>query len=130
MRKTLFLLSFSACFYLLFQACKKEVTAAGTTNADYLAKADCSGSTPTYSKNIKTIFDTKCATSGCHIGTTAAHGLDLSSYEKSKSLFNVHAMLCSINQDSGCDKMPQNAAKLPDTDIKTITCWAKNGFPQ
>jgi hypothetical protein len=129
MKKTLFILGFSISMFIFFQACKKEV-AAGTTNADYLAKTDCTGSTPTYAKNIKTIFDTKCATSGCHSETSAAHGLDLSSYEKSKSLFNVHAMLCSINQDSGCDKMPKGLAKLPDADIKTITCWAKNGFPQ
>jgi hypothetical protein len=130
MKKAIFIIGFSISMFFLFQACKKEVAAAGTTNADYLAKTDCTGSTPTYAKNIKTIFDTKCATSGCHSEVAAAHGLDLSSYEKSKNLFNVHAMLCSINQDSGCDKMPQGSAKLPDADIKTITCWAKNGFAQ
>ena len=36
----------------------------------------------------------------------------------------------TYNQDSGYDKMPNNGIKLPAADIKSITCWAKNGFAQ
>jgi hypothetical protein len=110
-------------------SCKKEA-AAGVTNADYLAKADCTSYTPTYAKNIKIIFDTKCATSGCHSETSASHGIDLSSFDKSKLHFNSHNLICSISQESDCIKMPRTGTKLPDADIKSITCWAKNGFPQ
>jgi hypothetical protein len=129
MKKTIFLISFSVSLFVTIQACKKEA-AAGTTNADYLAKADCTSSTPTYTKNIKSIFDTKCATSGCHSEVAASRGIDLSSFEKSKLHFNSHNLICSISQESDCSKMPKTGAKLPDTDIKSITCWAKNGFPQ
>jgi hypothetical protein len=127
MKKSLFMLGFATCIYLSFQSCKKE-TAKGTDNNSYLTTTDCTGATPTYTKNVKLIFDTKCATSGCHSEVSAAHSLDLSTFEKSKSQFNLHAFLCSINQDTGCDKMPKGLAKLSDADIKTITCWAKNGF--
>ena len=131
MKKILFIVGYSASLYLAFQACKKtETVDGGAANSTYISAADCTGSTPTYTSNIKPIFDSKCATSGCHVGAAAAHGLDLSNYATAKSQFNVHAFLCSINQDSGCDKMPNNGAKLPATDIKSITCWAKNGFAQ
>lgn len=129
MKKTLFITGFSIGMFFLLQACKKDA-AAGTTNADYTAKTDCTGSTPTYAKNIKTIFDTKCATSGCHSEVAASRGIDLSSYEKSKLHFNSHNLLCSISQESDCIKMPKGLTKLPDADIKSITCWAKNGFAQ
>jgi hypothetical protein len=128
MKKTIFIASFLT-FTNFVVSCKKEA-AAGFSNADYLAKADCTGATPTYTKNIKTIFDTKCATSGCHAETSAAKGIDLSSLDKSKVHFNAHNLLCSINQESDCIKMPRTGSKLADADIKSITCWAKNGYPQ
>ena len=131
MKKILFIVGYSACLYLAFQACKKtETVDGGVANSTYINAADCTGSTPTYTSNIKPIFDSKCATSGCHVGASAAHGLDLSTFDKAKSQFNVHAFLCAINQDAGCSKMPQTGSKLPAADIKSITCWAKNGFTQ
>jgi hypothetical protein len=128
MKKTIIISSFLTFTYFIV-SCKKDV-AAGTANSDFIAAADCIGATPTYTKNIKLIFDTKCATSGCHSEVKAAHGLNLSTYETSKNQFNVHAFLCSINQVGTCSKMPNNGTKLPDADIKSITCWAKNGFTQ
>ena len=132
MKKMLFIVGYSASLYVAFQACKKTETVVGnsTANSTYINAADCTGSTLTYTSNIKPIFDSKCATSGCHIGASAAHGLDLSTYDKAKSQFNVHAFLCAINQDAGCSKMPETGSKLPAADIKSITCWAKNGFTQ
>jgi hypothetical protein len=128
MKKTITISSFLTLMYCIV-SCKKEVST-GVTNADYLAKVDCTGATPTYAKNIKIIFDTKCATSGCHSETSASRGIDLSSFDKSKLHFNYHNLLCSINQESDCIKMPKTGTKLADAEIKSITCWAKNGFPQ
>ncbi len=130
MKKMFFMLCFFTSLYVVFQACKKEEAESGKTNSDYTSAADCTGSTPTYTKDIKPIFDAKCATSGCHAAVNPAHGLNLTTYEVSKRDFNAHAFLCSINQDSGCDKMPQGGSKLAADDIKKITCWSKNGFAQ
>jgi hypothetical protein len=130
MKKIILIFSFAVSTLLIIQSCKKDEKESGTGNATYISAADCTGSTPTYTRDIKPIFDTKCATSGCHAATNPAHSLNLATYDASKSQFNDHAMLCSINQDAGCSKMPQGGSKLPAADIKSITCWAKNGFPQ
>jgi hypothetical protein len=131
MKKTTLFLGFLFSLYLVFIACKKEKpTEIGKANSIYINAADCTGLSPTFTKDIKPIFDAKCATSGCHGAVNPAHGLNLSTYELSKRDFNVHAFICSITQDVGCSKMPQGGVKLADADIKKITCWAKNNFVQ
>jgi hypothetical protein len=110
-------------------SCNKE-DKEGTQNSDYISAADCTGSTPTYTADVQPIFDTRCAYSGCHAGNNAAHGLNLSGYDNAKNNFNDHNTLCAINHDGSCDPMPQGSAKLSDDQIKIITCWAKNNFPQ
>ncbi len=129
MTKTTLLLGFIFLSLITFQACEKNIgTESGKTNSLYVAETDCTGLTPTYAKDIKSIFDAKCATAGCHGANNPAHGLNLSTFETAKKDFNAHTFLCSINQEAGCDKMPQKGDKLPIMDIKRITCWAKNGF--
>jgi hypothetical protein len=130
MKKTLFALCFLSSLYVLFEACKKEESSSGTSNSDYLAKADCTGVTPTYTKDVKPIYDARCATAGCHGATNPAHNLNLSTYATAKSGFDAHATLCAINWGSGCDKMPTSGSQLSADEIKKITCWAKTGFTQ
>jgi hypothetical protein len=129
MKKTILFFSFIFSIYTIFTACKKE-TAASNRNSDYTNAANCTGVTPTYTKDIKSIFDAQCASSGCHAAINPAHALNLSTFETSKRDFDAHAFLCSINQDAGCDKMPIGRSKLSADDIKKITCWAKNGYAQ
>ncbi len=115
---------------ITFSSCKKENThTQGTTNADYINATDCSGSSPTYTANVQPILDTKCATSGCHDIAFASGGLALEGYDSTKTHFNQHKILCAINHNSDCGAMPKSQPKLADTEIKTITCWAKNSFP-
>ena len=131
MKKTILMFSFLVSLYLVFQSCKKTAEVdGGKPNSEYLSATDCTGSTPTYTKDIKAIFDVSCATSGCHAAVNPQHNLNLATYSTSKSDFNLHALLCSINQDAGCSKMPQTGSKLAAADIKKITCWDKNGFAQ
>lgn len=47
--------------------------------------ADCTGITPTYTADIAPLFNSACATSGCHSSLFPAAGVDLSTYEKTKS---------------------------------------------
>lgn len=110
-------------------SCNKEDDE-GTENSDYIESTDCTGVTPTYTADVQPLFDTKCAYSGCHAGSNAAHGLNLSGYNNAKNNFNEHNTLCAINHDGSCDPMPIGMPKLTDTEIKTITCWAKNNFPE
>jgi hypothetical protein len=143
MKRTRFMLQIGAILLLVsmlvFNSCEKEDdddddgAGPGFTNADYLNRADCTGidvANNTYTKSIKAIFDANCATSGCHGAKNSAHGLNLSTYSSSKSQFNEHSLLCAINWESNCSRMPTNGTKLSASDINKITCWAKNGFAE
>jgi len=99
------------------------------SNAKYMEATDCTGSSPTYTAHVAPILNARCATSGCHTAISPSHGLNLQGYQIVKSTFDQHKLLCSINHGSECNAMPQGAGKLSESDILTITCWAKNGFP-
>lgn len=107
--------------FMILPGCKKE-----SEPITY----DCTGLTPTYDLNVKSLMDTHCATAGCHSASNKADGKDLSTYASTKSAASNTSFLGSIEHRSGFDNMPQNAAKLADTDIKTIACWIQNGMPQ
>lgn len=130
MKKTMSFLFFLSTFYVLFEACGNKTADDGQANSFYTTAADCTGTTPTYTADIKPILDVRCANSGCHSAVSPANSLDLSTYATIKAHFNAHTILCSINQEGTCGKMPKNGTKLAAADIKKITCWAKNNFPQ
>jgi hypothetical protein len=130
MKKSILLACLSVIFYVLLPGCKKTATTDTSSNSSYVAAANCTGVTPTYTTDIKPILNLRCATAGCHAAVNPAHNLDLTTYALIKRDFDLHEFLCSINQDGTCSKMPQGSAKLADADIKKITCWAKNGFAQ
>lgn len=117
-----YLKTLAAFFFIviLFTQCKKE----------QIDVIDCSGVTPTYDLNVKGIMSTNCAISGCHNATTKKHGIDLSTYDGTRSAGGDKSFLGAIQHKSGYTKMPKGASKLPDADIKTITCWVQNGMPQ
>lgn len=118
----------SLVFILTVISCVKD-----TTNSDYLDNADCSGidtDANTYTKSIKAILDTHCATSGCHDAFAQSEGVDLSDYANAKNGFENQDCLCSIHHGSGCTPMPEGASKLSDAIIQKLDCWAKNGYLQ
>lgn len=114
------LIGLSACVALAFAACKKETA----------TSFDCTGSTPTYTNDVKSIINSNCATSGCHAANNPAEGIDLSTYAKVKAESAKDRFLGSIEHLSGYEAMPDGAAKLSETQIKTISCWIDNGTPE
>ena len=105
---------------LVVSACKKtEATTA----------FDCTGVTPIYTADIKSIFDASCALSGCHDAGTKEQGYDLSNYAGAKAASSKAALLGSIEHLSGYDAMPKGSGKLSDDKIKKISCWLDNGAP-
>jgi hypothetical protein len=112
-----------------FIACDREGDDGGS-NAGYISAANCSGLTPTYNTDVQAIIDGSCAFSGCHNNSGKAEGLTMEGYTNARKSFDNFAILCSINQDGACKDMPQGGGKLDSIDIQTITCWAKNGFPE
>jgi len=104
----------------LFTQCKK----------DAVETFDCVGISPTYTTDVKTILDVRCATTGCHSAASKSEGIDLSSYTGAKSASSKADFLGAIQHKSGYKAMPQGSAKLDDATIKILSCWVQNGSPQ
>ncbi len=90
----------------------------------------CTGTTPTYTNDIKAIMDASCALSGCHNASSKQAGYDLSSYAGTSSAASKTAFLGSIQHKSGFEAMPQGSSKLSDATLTKIACWVQNGIPQ
>jgi hypothetical protein len=117
-----------AMILIAVASCKKtESSGTFTDNANCTGVVDSSN---TYGMAIKSIIDKNCASSGCHSASSKRDGVDLSSYSAVKSEISTGNSLCTIHHGSGCKPMPQGSAKLSDSDIAKIDCWAKNGYKQ
>ncbi len=116
--KKMMIALFGIC--LVMAACKK----------DEILTYDCTGLTPTYTDDVKQIIDTKCATSGCHNATTKADGYDFSSYAATIAHAGKDVFMGSMQHLGQYVAMPENGAKLSDTQLQTISCWIENGTPE
>lgn len=104
----------------LILACNKEETP---------KKYNCA-TTPTYTADIKPIFDTNCSLSGCHNNASKEAGVDLSSFVGSKAAAANQSLMGAIQHLSGYEKMPQGSSKLPEATIEMIGCWVQGGTPE
>jgi hypothetical protein len=92
---------------------------------------DCTSLEPslnTYNRNIKSIMDASCATSGCHTQNARAGGITLNTYASVKTNFVNGRGLCSVKQT--CNPMPQDGSKLSDDAIQKLECWVSAGAPE
>lgn len=104
------LFTLSACYY----DNEEELYPTATSN--------CDTTNLTYANGIKTIIDTRCSGSSCHVsGTTSP---DLSTYQ---GLVNniARVKVRAIDEKS----MPA-AAPLSACEIKKLTTWINAGTPQ
>jgi hypothetical protein len=78
----------------------------------------CDGSSPTYQSEVKSIIDSRCATSNCHPNYSTYGGLlpDLEGGDFKREVL--------VNQT-----MPQGSSLTQDQ-INTIQCWVNNDFPE
>lgn len=106
---------------LTIVACKKDktTTTTNTTNPTATSKA-------TYTTDVKTIIDTKCATANCH--ATGKQQPDLTNYTNCKS--SVTMILQRMNLATGSPGfMPEGASKT-QVDVDKITKWQSDGLTQ
>lgn len=87
----------------------------------------CDSNSFTYSGAIKAIITSKCQ--GCHSGTTASGGIDLSSYNGVKAKVTDGRLLGAINHQPGFSAMPKNGAKLSECEITQVRKWIEGGSP-
>ena len=74
---------------------------------------------------IKPIITNKCQ--GCHSGSAASGGIDLSTYNGVKAKITDGKLWGSVNHLPGYSPMPKNGAKLSDCEITQIKKWIENG---
>ena len=98
-----------------------------TCGCKHVVKYDCTGVTPTYTQNIKSILDATCAHSGCH---SNGEGIDLSTFAGAHDASTKKSFMGSIEQKPFYSKMPRNADRLPDAQIHLLSCWIENGSPE
>jgi hypothetical protein len=108
---------------VVFSACKKNKYV-----TRYTKTASCGNNTPTYLVTVKPLLEINCNTIGCHTAASKRGGIQLDSYTSAKDDFQNGKSLCTIYHD--CKPMPQSRPKMSDADIKTLTCWVKNGCPE
>lgn len=98
-------------FGLLIGSCRKEKESGKLTPT-------CDGSHPTYQSEIKSIIDSRCATSNCHPNFNTYEGLqpELEGGDFRREVLE--------NQS-----MPQGSSLTQDQ-INTIQCWVNDGYPE
>lgn len=82
----------------------------------------CDSTTATWSKDIQTIVTNNCDNSGCHDASTAAAGIDLTTYTGVKRIADDGSFLNVI--ETGL--MPQGS-KLDKCTIGKLRNWINNG---
>lgn len=111
------LFSFALAFSLV--ACKEK---------EEIEISECSGITPSYNLNIKSILDSNCVS--CHNASSKQAGYDFSTYSSTKTGAAKKNFLGAIQHKDGYSAMPKNSAKLSNESIQIISCWVQNGMPE
>lgn len=100
-----------------------------TLSCKHVVQYDCTGITPTYTQNIKPILDATCANqAGCHGANGDA--FDLTTYASASKESKNKSFMGSIQHKPFFEKMPKDADRLPDAQIRLLSCWIENGSPE
>lgn len=86
--------------------------------------ASCDTSSFTYSGAIKSIMTNKC--NGCHSGTSASAGIDLTTYAGVKTVALNGRLIGSLQYKAGFVGMPQGS-RLPDCEVTQVQKWIAAG---
>ena len=113
-------LIFASMLSISFVSCTKDIG----PNPDLIVKTSNACDTITFTKHILPIFNSECATSGCH-EAGFPYG-DFTSYGDIK--IKVDAGLIKTRVIDGPSFMPASG-RLPDNQINLIKCWLDAGAP-
>lgn len=108
-KKTIFLFSVSLAF---FSCSTTEIPVAPEVTEKI-----------TYTKNVKSIVDNSCATSGCHSAVNPAAGLNLTTYTQVRNSAENGNFHARINAGT----MPPSGA-LPSATTAIINKWQADGY--
>ena len=89
--------------------------------------ATCDTTNVTYSVSITPILQTYCT--GCHSGSSASGGVDLTSYTNVLAQVNNGKLWGDVSHSTGYNAMPLGGAILSACDLNMINVWIKKGAP-
>ncbi len=112
--------------FAVLAACKTSKETSTATTAPEPKKADCGTAAYTYAANIKPILNESC--NGCHGPAKKRGGLDFTIDEVLYGEARSGKLVCVVQQNKGCEAMPQYNPKLSDDKIKMIECWVNSGM--
>ena len=99
-----------------FSGCSK----ASSNNA--VNPSTCAGTAYSFSADVKPIFTTSCAISGCHDAASTNSGGPFTTYAL------IHAKASTIEGQVNAGLMPQSGSITADQK-KKIICWVESGAP-
>jgi hypothetical protein len=100
----------------------KAVTVRDNANNCTITKSVMIQSGTSYASDIKTIIETSCAVSGCHVtGGAAPFALG--------SLSNVQSHAGEIKTATANGSMPKSGTPLTQAQKDKIACWVDDGAP-
>jgi hypothetical protein len=83
----------------------------------------------TYTAMVAPVIGSNCAFGGCHVGSTAAAGYDLSTHAGLSVIAQNGRLMKTITHAPDASPMPKNLPKLSNCDIGKIDRWVKAGAP-
>ncbi len=92
---------------------------------DEMIRDDCSDDDISYSAHIVPLLEASCY--GCHGNGIGSGGVTLEGYEELKNFIDNGLFLGAVKHESGFTPMPQNAAMLPECQIRQIESWIDDG---
>lgn len=117
-------ITFSACYYDNIEDLHPAPVIIPGVNDTTTNGCDTSKAI-TYTADIKEIFQTNCP--GCHTGSGASGGIDLSTYAGAKGAATL--LIDAVTWADGINNMPQTA-KINDCSIGKIKKWVESGTPE
>lgn len=109
---TIMLFAFNGCYYDV----ESELYPSGQV---------CDSIAISYSADVFPIISSKCL--GCHDASSNSGGITIETYSQLKAQVDNGALNCTINHLSDCTAMPQDAAQLPECELKAINVWINEG---
>lgn len=85
----------------------------------------CDVANVTYAQTVAPIMQKYCT--GCHSGTSASAGIDLSAYAGVSAQARKGSLYGSITHASGYSAMPSISSKIPACSIEQIRVWIDKG---
>ncbi len=111
--------TFSSCYYDNFKKLNPENDLqSGVSDCDTINAI-------TYTKDIKSILESKCTT--CHNGSGAG---DLTTWSASKSSYTGSQLFVAVSDVNAPNPMPQGGSKLSSCEITKIKLWVNTGQPE